>query len=168
VPDFRAQREMLVELRVPVAGFTFGLLSSADVERFHANDNYVVGTATHVVEGIAWRDAGADAVVAQGAEAGGHRGNFMGAFEDALVGTMALFAATGRRDRTAGARARRASRGDGHRVADQRGECESRGMENPRTRRSARRGRTDGAARAGMAGEHRADRRVHSVIDWPI
>ncbi|NML33371.1 NAD(P)H-dependent flavin oxidoreductase [Paraburkholderia antibiotica] len=89
-PDFRAQLETLIELRVPVAGFTFGLLSAEDVERLHANGTYVVGTATHVAEGIAWRDAGADAIAAQGAEAGAHRGTFIGAFEDALVGTLAL------------------------------------------------------------------------------
>ncbi|APA86047.1 nitronate monooxygenase [Paraburkholderia sprentiae WSM5005] len=89
-PDFRAQLETLIELRVPVAGFTFGLLSAADVERLHASGSYVVGTATHVAEGIAWRDAGADALTAQGAEAGAHRGTFIGPFDDALVGTMAL------------------------------------------------------------------------------
>jgi len=89
-PDFRAQLDTLIELRVPVAGFTFGLLPAADIERLHASGAYVVGTATHVAEGIAWRDAGADAIAAQGAEAGAHRGTFIGAFEDALVGTMAL------------------------------------------------------------------------------
>ncbi|MFM0243962.1 NAD(P)H-dependent flavin oxidoreductase [Paraburkholderia sediminicola] len=89
-PDFRAQLETLIELRVPVASFTFGLLSAADVDRLHANGLYVIGTATHVAEGVAWRDAGADAIAAQGAEAGAHRGTFIGAFEDALVGTMAL------------------------------------------------------------------------------
>jgi nitronate monooxygenase len=89
-PDFRAQLDMLIELRVPVASFTFGLLSADDVARLHANGLYVIGTATHVAEGVAWRDAGADAIAAQGAEAGGHRGTFTGAFEDALIGTMAL------------------------------------------------------------------------------
>lgn len=89
-PDFRAQLDMLIELRVPVVSFTFGLLSKEDVARLHAAGLYVIGTATHVAEGLAWREAGADALVAQGAEAGGHRGTFIGAFEDALVGTMAL------------------------------------------------------------------------------
>jgi nitronate monooxygenase len=89
-PDFRAQLETLIELRVPVASFTFGLLSVADVARLHATGLYVIGTATHVAEGIAWRDAGADAIAAQGAEAGGHRGTFIGGFEEALIGTMAL------------------------------------------------------------------------------
>ena len=89
-PDFRAQLDMLIELRVPLASFTFGLLPADDVARLHANGLYVIGTATHVAEGVAWRDAGADAIAAQGAEAGAHRGTFIGAFEDALIGTMAL------------------------------------------------------------------------------
>ncbi|MFL9959597.1 nitronate monooxygenase [Paraburkholderia sediminicola] len=89
-PDFRAQLETLIELRVPVASFTFGLLPADDVARLHANGLYVIGTATHVAEGVTWRDAGADAIAAQGAEAGAHRGTFIGAFEEALIGTMAL------------------------------------------------------------------------------
>jgi nitronate monooxygenase len=89
-PSFRDQLDMLVELRVPVVSFTFGLLPKADVSRLHAAGSYVIGTATHVAEGLAWRDAGADAIVAQGAEAGGHRGTFIGDVPHALVGTMAL------------------------------------------------------------------------------
>lgn len=89
-PDFRAQLDALVALRVPVVSFTFGVLSAADVARLKAAGSYVVGTATHVAEGIAWRDAGADAIAAQGSEAGAHRGTFIGAPEQALVGTIAL------------------------------------------------------------------------------
>jgi nitronate monooxygenase len=89
-PDFREQLDMLIELRVPVVSFTFGLISAQDVERLHAAGSYVIGTATHTAEGVAWRDIGADAIAAQGSEAGAHRGTFIGRFEDALVGTMAL------------------------------------------------------------------------------
>jgi nitronate monooxygenase len=89
-PAFRAQLDQLVDLRVPVASFTFGVLDSADVARLKAAGSYVIGTATHVAEGIAWRDAGADAICAQGAEAGGHRGTFIDADRNPLVGTMAL------------------------------------------------------------------------------
>lgn len=89
-PDFRAQLDRLVELRVPVVSFTFGLLAKEDVARLKAAGSYVIGTATHVAEGLAWRDAGADAIVAQGAEAGGHRGTFIGEAAHALVGTVAL------------------------------------------------------------------------------
>ena len=89
-PAFRAQLDRLIELRVPVASFTFGVLDAADVARLKAAGSYVIGTATHVAEGIAWRDAGADAVCAQGAEAGGHRGTFIDAGKNPLIGTMAL------------------------------------------------------------------------------
>ncbi|HTH58893.1 MAG TPA: nitronate monooxygenase [Paraburkholderia sp.] len=89
-PDFREQLDALVELRLPVVSFTFGVLSAADVARLKAAGSYVIGTATHVAEALAWRDAGADAIAAQGAEAGAHRGTFIGAPEHALVGTMAL------------------------------------------------------------------------------
>ncbi|KVW34227.1 NAD(P)H-dependent flavin oxidoreductase [Burkholderia ubonensis] len=89
-PDFRAQLDMLVSLRVPVASFTFGVLDAADVARLKAAGTYVIGTATHVAEGLAWQAAGADALSAQGAEAGGHRGTFIGVADDALIGTLAL------------------------------------------------------------------------------
>ncbi|WP_175978572.1 nitronate monooxygenase [Burkholderia sp. BCC1047] len=89
-PDFRAQLDALVALRVPVASFTFGVLDAADVARLKAAGTFVIGTATHVAEGLAWQAAGADAISAQGAEAGGHRGTFIGAADDALIGTLAL------------------------------------------------------------------------------
>ncbi|MBN3534189.1 nitronate monooxygenase [Burkholderia cenocepacia] len=89
-PDFRAQLDALVALRVPVASFTFGVLDAADVARLKAAGTYVIGTATHVAEGLAWQAVGADALSAQGAEAGGHRGTFIGSADDALIGTLAL------------------------------------------------------------------------------
>ena len=49
----------------------------------------MVGTATTVREGLRLEEDGVD-VVAQGSEAGGHRGTFLGDFKDALIGTMAL------------------------------------------------------------------------------
>ena len=56
----------------------------------HANGTAVIGTATTVAEAKAWEAVGADAICAQGAEAGGHRGHFLSPLEDSLVGTMAL------------------------------------------------------------------------------
>ncbi|MGN6316390.1 NAD(P)H-dependent flavin oxidoreductase [Trinickia sp.] len=89
-PAFRDQLDQVIALRVPVVSFTFGVLDAADVARLKAAGSYVIGTATHVAEGLAWRDAGADAVCAQGSEAGGHRGTFIDADRNPLVGTMAL------------------------------------------------------------------------------
>nr|MDQ3318437.1 nitronate monooxygenase [Actinomycetota bacterium] len=50
----------------------------------------LVGTATTVCEALVLEEAGVDAVVGQGSEAGGHRGTFIGGFEEALIGTIAL------------------------------------------------------------------------------
>lgn len=89
-PSFDAQFEALLQARPAVASFTFGILSRRQVARLHQAGCFVVGTATSVEEALAWRSVGADAVCAQGLEAGGHRGTFLHAFDEALVGTMAL------------------------------------------------------------------------------
>ena len=88
--DFAEQFEALIEARPPVASFTFGILSAAQVERLHGVGCTVIGTATTVAEARAWADVGADAVVASGMEAGGHRGTFLDSFEASMVGTLAL------------------------------------------------------------------------------
>jgi nitronate monooxygenase len=87
--DFAAQLEALAMARPAVASFTFGILTREQVNRLHAENIFVIGTATHVLEALAWQDAGADAVCAQGIEAGGHRGTFLGRQQDG-IGTMAL------------------------------------------------------------------------------
>ncbi|MFA9215703.1 MAG: NAD(P)H-dependent flavin oxidoreductase [Sphingomonadaceae bacterium] len=76
--DFSAQFETLLELKPAVASFTFGILSSEQIQRLHAAGILVLGTITHVAEALAWQERGADAVIASGIEAGGHRGTFIG------------------------------------------------------------------------------------------
>jgi nitronate monooxygenase len=51
---------------------------------------FVMGTATTVGEAVELERRGVDAVIAQGAEAGGHRGTFAVPFEHGMIGTMAL------------------------------------------------------------------------------
>ncbi|QNA87249.1 nitronate monooxygenase [Massilia sp. Dwa41.01b] len=89
--DFAAQFETLLALRPAVASFTFGILGSEQVERLHAADILVIGTVTTVEEALAWQAIGADAVVASGVEAGGHRGTFIGRQEDATLTASALW-----------------------------------------------------------------------------
>jgi nitronate monooxygenase len=89
--DFAAQFETLLELRPAVASFTFDILERQQVERLHEAGIGVIGTVTHVAEALAWQAAGADAVVASGVEAGGHRGTFMGRQEDATLGARELW-----------------------------------------------------------------------------
>jgi nitronate monooxygenase len=83
--NFADQFNALVELRPGVASFTFGILSPAQVERLHSAGILVIGTVTTVDEALAWQTAGADAVVASGVEAGGHRGTFLGPQEEATL-----------------------------------------------------------------------------------
>lgn len=87
--DFGAQLDALIAARPPLASFTFGILTAEQIRRLHQADIFVIGTATNVAEAIAWEEAGADAICVQGLEAGGHRGTFIGAQDDA-VGTMVL------------------------------------------------------------------------------
>ena len=90
--EFEAQLEALVRVAPPIASFIFGVLDRADVERLKAAGSYVVGTANTVAEARAWAGAGADGICAQGFEAGGHHGYFLGDIEASSVGTMALVA----------------------------------------------------------------------------
>ena len=59
--------------------------------RSEASGAVIGGTATTAAEAAALEEAGVDFVVAQGSEAGGHRGTFLHSFEEALVGGLALF-----------------------------------------------------------------------------
>lgn len=90
VRTFKELVNILVEENVPVCSFTFGLPSQEIVTKLKANSSLVLGTATTVHEAIINEKAGMDAVVLQGAEAGGHRGTFAGREEQGLIGLMSL------------------------------------------------------------------------------
>ena len=88
--SFPAQLAAALESGASVFSFTFGMLPAAAVEAVKRRGMFLAGTATTVEEAIALEKAGVDAVVAQGSEAGGHRGSFAGDFESSMVGTIAL------------------------------------------------------------------------------
>jgi nitronate monooxygenase len=88
--DFDSQLAVLVEERVPVASFTFGLLPAAAMAALHEAGALVIGTATTVEEAVSLVAAGSDLVCTQGSEAGAHRGTFLVDYEEALIGTVAL------------------------------------------------------------------------------
>ncbi|QIL82852.1 nitronate monooxygenase [Diaphorobacter sp. HDW4A] len=90
--DFDAQFEALIAQKPTIASFTFGILTKHQVEQLHTAGSYVIGTATTVAEAEAWQAVGADAVVASGMEAGGHRGTFLGDFQASMIGTLPLVA----------------------------------------------------------------------------
>ncbi len=87
---FSKTMELLLELNPPVVSFTFGLLPPDVMHALESRDIFVIGTATTVQEAVLLASSGVDAVVAQGAEAGGHRGSFRASRGFGAVGLMAL------------------------------------------------------------------------------
>lgn len=83
-PGFAEQLEVVHSEGAPVLSFTFGSPELAGVDAIR------IGTATSVAEAVALERAGVAAVVAQGFEAGGHRGAFLDDPGRSLVGTLAL------------------------------------------------------------------------------
>lgn len=90
-PSFnQGQLDLLLDLRPPVVSFHFGLPSAEAIAALKDSGAVVISSATTVAEARFLAEAGADAVIAQGQEAGGHRGTFEEPFEAGMVGTMAL------------------------------------------------------------------------------
>ncbi|MFS0576193.1 nitronate monooxygenase [Sporosarcina sp. 179-K 3D1 HS] len=76
--EFDAQIQVIIEEGVPICSFTFGLPDAASIQKLKEAGMLLIGTATTVEEAVLAERAGMDAVVAQGKEAGGHRGSFAG------------------------------------------------------------------------------------------
>lgn len=90
-PDpFPEQLEVVLDADAPIFSFTFGIPNADAMARLKARGIAIIGTATTVEEAHALADAGVDAIAAQGAEAGGHRGTFAGAFEASMIPTFDL------------------------------------------------------------------------------
>lgn len=87
-PRLEDQLDAALAEGFPVLSFTFGIPSPEFLARVRRAGVLVLGTATTPGEAAALEAAGVDAVVAQGAEAGGHRGTFQGG--SPLIGTLAL------------------------------------------------------------------------------
>lgn len=85
-----AMLAMLLDTRPPVVSFHFGLPENERVRALKQAGCVLLATATRLDEALACKAAGMDAVVAQGWEAGGHRGAFDPHAEDDRLGTVAL------------------------------------------------------------------------------
>ena len=81
---------MLLALAPPVVSFHFGLPSADIIAALRDRSITLMATATSLDEARAIERAGIDAIVAQGIEAGGHRGVFDPAASDDALGTIAL------------------------------------------------------------------------------
>ena len=92
--SFAEQLQVLYDNPVPVASFTFGIISAEQVQRLKDLGTRVIGTANHPLEAKAWAAIGADAVCVQGVEAGGHRGGWLAQSANDPLGLLTLIAQT--------------------------------------------------------------------------
>ena len=82
--------DLVVEFHPEVVSFHFGLPEEKLVQRIRNTGAKVVSSATTVDEARWLEDRGCDAIIAQGCEAGGHRGMFLSEDVSTQAGTMAL------------------------------------------------------------------------------
>jgi nitronate monooxygenase len=81
---------LVLELRPRVVSFHFGLPEIAAVQRLKEAGCIILSSATTVAEARSLEASGVDVIIAQGFEAGGHRGSFSGSAGAGMIGGMAL------------------------------------------------------------------------------
>jgi nitronate monooxygenase len=89
-PFDAASAALVEELRPSVVSFHFGLPDESLLERVRASGARILASATTVDEALWLEQRGVDAVIAQGLEAGGHRGHFLSHDLGLQAGTFAL------------------------------------------------------------------------------
>ena len=90
LPFDAATLEAIAPFAPPVVSFHFGLPAPALLQRVKAWGATVLASATTLDEALWLERHGADVIIAQGLEAGGHRGMFLGEDVATQVGTFAL------------------------------------------------------------------------------
>jgi nitronate monooxygenase len=88
--NFEEKLSVVLDARPEVFSFTFGMLPDDAMRTLKAASIFIIGTATTVDEALQLERSGVDAITAQGAEAGGHRGTFAGPFDSSMVPTLEL------------------------------------------------------------------------------
>ena len=90
LPFDAAMAAVVEEVKPTVVSFHFGLPSEPLLGRVRATGAVVIGNATTVDEARWLEERGADAIIAQGFEAGGHTGRFLGSDPAEAIGLFAL------------------------------------------------------------------------------
>jgi nitronate monooxygenase len=88
--SYTEQIDILLTEDIPIVSFTFGMLNDESIQALKNKGVILIGTATSVKEGKLLEEKGIDVVVAQGIEAGGHRGTFLEDEPLPMVGLMSL------------------------------------------------------------------------------
>jgi nitronate monooxygenase len=89
-PEFADQIEIIIEERPSVFSFTFGIPPLPILQRLKREKIFIVGTAATLEEALLLEKSGVDAVIAQGAEAGGHRATFLELANDPMLGISVM------------------------------------------------------------------------------
>lgn len=93
-PDFKTrlenQLQAILDVKPKVFSFVFGIPSQDILEQARKRGIILVGNATTLDEAIALENAGVDAIVASGFEAGGHRPSFLESAELSTIGSFVL------------------------------------------------------------------------------
>lgn len=89
-PFGREQADIVAAYRIPVVSFHFGLPEPQLLEQVKAAGSVVMSSATTVAEARWLEEHGADIIIAQGLEAGGHRGMFLNRDLSTQAGTFSL------------------------------------------------------------------------------
>jgi nitronate monooxygenase len=89
-PFTDAIADLIAPFRPPVISFHFGLPSDALLARVRSWGTRILSSATTVDEAVWLQRRGVDAIIAQGLEAGGHRGMFLTQDTTTQLGTLAL------------------------------------------------------------------------------
>ncbi len=89
-PSFAEQIQVIIDEQVPIFSFTFGIPKQQWLDKLKENHIKMLGTATTLTEAKKLEHAGVDVIVAQGSEAGGHRGTFLQSAENSLQGNFSL------------------------------------------------------------------------------
>ncbi len=88
--SYQDQIQVLLDEKIPVVSFTFGILYDEYIKAFHEKGVVLIGTATSQKEAVLLHEKDIDIITAQGIEAGGHRGTFLENEPLPLIGSFSL------------------------------------------------------------------------------
>jgi nitronate monooxygenase len=88
--SFDEQMQVVLDEKIPVFSFTFGIPAEQWLQQLKELNILSIGTATNLAEAKLLEEKGIDIICAQGSEAGGHRGTFIGKAKDSLFDITSL------------------------------------------------------------------------------
>lgn len=90
MPGFEDQMAAVLESGVKLCSFHFGVPTQETIDSLKLVNILTAVSATSVDEAIKAETAGVDFIIAQGSEAGGHRGTWIGDWKNSMTGTLSL------------------------------------------------------------------------------